>query len=116
MSDLFKIQINEEMERMIDSIRRVGAITPALARPLIDGGYELISGHWQLAACQLLGLETMPVIVRELSDDEAAIAMVDANLQRETILPSEKAFAYKNKIGGHQTSRKKFYTSYREAV
>lgn len=94
----FKIQNNEEMQRMIDSIRKVGAITPALARPLPDGGYELISGHRRLAACQVLGLETMPVIVREMSDDEAVIAMVDANLQREHILPSEKAFAYKMKL------------------
>ena len=93
----FKVQNNEEMERMIESIRKVGAITPALARPLPDGGYELISGHRRLAACQELGIETMPVIVREMSDDEAVIAMVDANLQRETILPSEKAFAYKMK-------------------
>ena len=93
----FKILNNEEMERMIESIRKVGAITPALARPLPEGGYELISGHRRLAACQVLGLETMPVIVREMSDDEAVIAMVDANLQRETILPSEKAFAYKMK-------------------
>ena len=82
---------------MIESIRKVGAITPALARPMPEGGYELISGHRRLAACQVLGLETMPVIVREMSDDEAVIAMVDANLQRETILPSEKAFAYKMK-------------------
>lgn len=94
----FKVQNNEEMERMIESIRKVGAITPALARPLRDGGYELISGHRRLAACQVLGIETMPVIVREMSDDEAVIAMVDANLQRETILPSEKAFAYKMKL------------------
>lgn len=94
----FKILNNEEMERMIESIRKVGAITPVLARPLPDGGYELISGHRRLAACQVLGIETMPVIVREMSDDEAVIAMVDANLQRETILPSEKAFAYKMKL------------------
>ena len=94
----FKVQNNEEMERMIESIRKVGAITPALARPLPDGGYELISGHRRLAACQVLGIETMPVIVREMSDDEAVIAMVDANLQRETILPSEKALAYKMKL------------------
>lgn len=94
----FKILNNEEMERMIESIRKVGAITPSLARPLPDGGYELISGHRRLAACQVLGIETMPVIVREMSDDEAVIAMVDANLQRETILPSEKAFAYKMKL------------------
>lgn len=94
----FKILNNEEMERMIESIRKVGTITPALARPLPDGGYELISGHRRLAACRVLGFETMPVIVREMSDDEAIIAMVDANLQRETILPSEKAFAYKMKL------------------
>ena len=94
----FKVQNNEEMERMIESIRKVGAITPALARPLPDGGYELISGHRRLAAWQVLGIETMPVIVREMSNDEAVIAMVDANLQRETILLSEKAFAYKMKL------------------
>lgn len=94
----FKILNNEEMGRMIESIRKVGTITPALARPLPDGGYELVSGHRRLAACQVLGIETMPVIVREMSDDEAVIAMVDANLQRETILPSEKAFAYKMKL------------------
>ena len=94
----FKVQNNEEMDRRSESIRKVGTITPALARPLPDGGYELISGHRRLAACQVLGIETMPVIVREMSDDEAVIAMVDANLQRETILPSEKAFAYKMKL------------------
>ena len=94
----FKIQSGEEMDRMIESIRKVGAITPALARPLEDGGFELISGHRRFAACQVLGLKTMPVIVREMTDDEAVIAMVDANLQRETILPSEKAFAYRMKL------------------
>lgn len=94
----FKIQSGEEMDKMIESIRKVGAITPALARPLGDGGFELISGHRRLAACQVLGLKTMPVIVREMTDDEAVIAMVDANLQRETILPSEKAFAYRMKL------------------
>ena len=93
----FKILNNEEMERMVESIRKVGAITPAIARPMPDGGYELISGHRRLAACQVLGIETMPVIIREMNDDEAVIAMVDANLQRETILPSEKAFTYKMK-------------------
>ena len=106
----FKIQSGEEMDRMIESIRKVGAITPALARPLEDGGFELISGHRRFAACQVLGLKTMPVIVREMTDDEAVIAMVDANLQRETILPSEKAFAYRMKLEaikhqGRSTSR-----------
>ena len=94
----FKIQNNEEMKRLIESIKKFGTITPALARPLPEGGYELISGHRRLAACQVLGIETMPVIIREMSDDEAVIAMVDANLQREHILPSEKAFAYKMKL------------------
>lgn len=94
----FKIQDDEEMERMIESVKTVGAITPALARPLPDGGYEVVSGHRRLAACQAAGLSTMPVIVRNLTDDEAVIAMVDANLQREHILPSEKAFAYKMKL------------------
>lgn len=94
----FKIQNDEEMKRLIESIQKFGTLTPALARPLPEGGYELISGHRRLAACQVLGIETMPVIIREMSDDEAVIAMVDANLQRETILPSEKAFAYKMKL------------------
>lgn len=94
----FKIQNNEEMKRLIESIKKFGTITPALARPLPEGGYELISGHRRLAACQVLGIETMPVIIRQMTDDEAVIAMVDANLQRETILPSEKAFAYKMKL------------------
>ena len=94
----FKIQNNEEMKRLIESIQKFGTLTPALARPMQDGGYELISGHRRLAACQVLGIETMPVIVREMSDDEADIAMVDANLQREHILLSEKAFAYKMKL------------------
>lgn len=93
----FKIQNDEEMERIVESIRKVGVLAPGLARPLEDGGYELVSGHRRLAACQKLELETMPVVVREMTDDEAVIAMVDANLQREHILPSEKAFAYKMK-------------------
>ena len=94
----FEIQNDEEMKRLIESIQKFGTLTPALARPLPDGGYELISGHRRLAACQVLGIETMPVIIREMNDDEAVIAMVDANLQREHILPSEKAFAYKMKL------------------
>lgn len=93
----FKIQNDDEMKRLMESIQKFGTLTPALARPLPEGGYELISGHRRLAACQVLGIEAMPVIVREMSDDEAVIAMVDANLQREHILPSEKAFAYKMK-------------------
>ena len=94
----FKVQNDAEMERIVESVRKVGVISPGLARPLEDGGYELVSGHRRLAACRQAGLETMPVLVREMSDDEAVIAMVDANLQREHVLPSEKAFAYKMKM------------------
>ena len=93
----FKVIGDEEMERLKDSIRESGVLIPALARPA-ENGYELISGHRRLAACRALGLSTMPVIVRNLTDEEAVIAMVDSNLQRETILPSEKAFAYKMKL------------------
>ena len=94
----FTVADNEEMAKIVESIGKVGTITPLLARPLPDGGYELISGHRRLEACRKLGLENIPVIVREMTDDEAVIAMVDANLQREHILPSEKAFAYKMKL------------------
>ena len=94
----FKVLNDDELKRMSESILAIGAITPALARPLPDGGYELISGHRRLAAYKLLGKETMPVIVREMTDDEAVIVMVDAKLQREKILPSERAFAYKMKL------------------
>lgn len=94
----FKVIKGEEMEKMIESVRQFGVITPAVARPLSGGKYEIVSGHRRLEACRKLGIETMPVVVREMTDDEAIIAMVDANLQRETILPSEKAFAYKMKL------------------
>ena len=94
----YKVADDEEMKQMIESIERVGTISPALARPLDNGKYELVSGHRRMAACKALGLETMPVIVRDMTDDEAVITMADANLQRETILPSEKAFAYKMKL------------------
>ena len=94
----FKVLNDDELKRMAESILTIGAITPALARPLPNGEYELISGHRRLAAYKLLGKETMPVIVREMTDDEAVIVMVDANLQREKILPSERAFAYKMKL------------------
>ena len=94
----FTVADNEDMAKIVESIGKVGTITPLLARPLPDGGYELISGHRRLEACRKLGLDTIPVIIREMTDDEAVIAMVDANLQREHILPSEKAFAYKMKL------------------
>ena len=93
----FKVIENEELNTLAQSIRESGVLVPALARPAGDR-YELISGHRRLAACKLLGLPTIPVIVRDLTDAEAIITMVDANLQREHILPSEKAFAYKMKM------------------
>ena len=93
----FRVKEDEEMEQLKKSIHESGVLVPALARPTEDG-YELISGHRRMAACAALGLETMPVIVRKLTDEEAVIAMVDSNLQREHLLPSEKAFAYKMKL------------------
>lgn len=93
----FKVKEDEEMTQLMRSIADAGVLSPALARPLPGGGYELISGHRRLAACKALGMGTMPVIIRDLTDEEAVITMVDSNLQREHILPSEKAFAYKMK-------------------
>ena len=92
----FKVMEDEEMERLKESIRESCVLIPALARPT-ENGYELISGHRRLAACRALGISAMPVIIRNLTDEEAIITMVDSNLQREHILPSEKAFAYKMK-------------------
>ena len=94
----FKVKNDAEMAELMKSIADAGVLSPALARPLPDGGYELISGHRRLAACKALGMDAMPVIVRDLTDEEAVITMVDSNLQREHILPSEKAFAYKMKM------------------
>ena len=94
----FKVKNDEEMTELMKSIADSGVLAPALARPKDGGGYELISGHRRLAACSALGMETMPVIIRNLTDEEAVITMVDSNLQREHILPSEKAFAYKMKL------------------
>ena len=93
----FKVKNDAEMAELMKSIADAGVLSPALARPREGGGYELISGHRRLAACKALGMDTMPVIVRTLADEEAVITMVDSNLQREHILPSEKAFAYKMK-------------------
>ena len=94
----FKVKNDAEMAELMKSIADAGVLSPALARPKEGGGYELISGHRRLAACKALGIDTMPVIVRKLTDEEAVITMVDSNLQREHILPSEKAFAYKMKM------------------
>lgn len=94
----FKVKDDEDMEKTVESIRQFGVLVPAIARPLEDGRYEIVSGHRRHHAAQLAGLETIPVIVRELDDDAATILMVDSNLQRENILPSERAYAYKMKL------------------
>ena len=94
----FKVIDNEEMLDTAESVKKYGVLVPAIARPRNEGGYELIAGHRRKRACELAEFETMPVIVRNLDDDAAIIIMVDSNLQRESILPSERAFAYKMKL------------------
>lgn len=94
----FKVKQDEAMAEMVESIRKYGVLVPALVRPKADGGYEMVAGHRRKFAATLAELSEIPCIVRDLTDDEATIIMVDSNLQRETILPSEKAFAYKMKL------------------
>lgn len=94
----FKVKQDEAMAEMVDSVKQYGVLVPALVRPKADGGYEMVAGHRRKCAATLAGITEMPCIVRNLTDDEATIIMVDSNLQRETILPSEKAFAYKMKL------------------
>ncbi|MGN0763144.1 MAG: ParB/RepB/Spo0J family partition protein [Aristaeellaceae bacterium] len=103
----FKVKDDDKMQETAESIREYGVLVPALARPRAGGGYELISGHRRKRGCELAGLTTMPVIVRELDDDAAVIVMVDSNIQRESLLPSERAFAYKMKLEAikHQGAR-----------
>ena len=94
----FKVKQDEAMAEMVDSVKQYGVLVPALVRPKADGGYEMVAGHRRKCAATLAGITEMPCIVSNLTDDEATIIMVDSNLQRETILPSEKAFAYKMKL------------------
>ena len=103
----FKVKDDESMMETADSIRQYGVLVPGIARPDPDGGYELVAGNRRHRGSELAGLETMPVIVRDLDDDEATIIMVDSNLQRESLLPSERAFAYKLKLEAmkHQGAR-----------
>ena len=103
----FRVVDDEAMQRTVESVAQFGVLAPALARPRPEGGYELVAGHRRMRASELAGLETMPVIVRQMDDDTATIAMVDSNLQRETLLPSERAFAYKMKMEAmkHQGER-----------
>ena len=104
----FRVVDDEEMQKTVESVKQYGVLTPAIARPDPDGGYEIISGHRRLRASELAGLETLPVIVRDMDDDTAVIFMVDSNLQRENILPSERAFAYRMKLEAikHQGERR----------
>ena len=103
----FRVVDDEAMQRTVESVAQFGVLAPALARPRLEGGYELVAGHRRMRASELAGLETMPVIIRQMDDDTATIAMVDSNLQRETLLPSERAFAYKMKMEAmkHQGER-----------
>ena len=103
----FKVLDDESMQRTVESVEQYGVLSPLIARPRPEGGYEIISGHRRQHAAQLAGLETLPVIVRQMDDDAAVLLMVDSNLQRETILPSERAFAYKMKLEAmkHQAGR-----------
>ena len=94
----FKVKQDEAMAEMVDSVKQYGVLVPALVRPKADGGYEMVAGHRRKCAAMMAGITEMPCIIRNLTDDEATIIMVDSNLQRETILPSEKAFAYKMKL------------------
>ena len=94
----FKVRMDEEMEQLVESVKERGVLSPVLVRPMPDGSYQMVSGHRRKRAAELAGLPTVPCIVRELTDDEAIIIMVDSNLQRERVLPSEKAFAYKLKL------------------
>ncbi len=94
----FKVRMDEEMEQMVESVRERGVLSPVLVRPMPDGSYQMVSGHRRKLASELAELPTVPCIVRELTDDEAIIIMVDSNLRRERVLPSEKAFAYKMKL------------------
>lgn len=103
----FRVASGEEMEQLKESIREYGVLSPLLVRPREDGRYEIVSGHRRKAACEALGITELPVLVRNMTDDEAVILMVDSNIQREHILPSEKAFAYKMKMEAikHQGKR-----------
>lgn len=112
----FKVLDDELMQQTIDSISQVGVLSPAVVRPDPSGGYEIISGHRRLYACEAAGLETMPVIVKDLTDDEAVIFMVDSNLQRENILPSERALAYKMKMEALKHQGKRDDLTFRQNV
>ena len=103
----FKVRDDQRMLDIVDSIREYGVLVPAIARPDPEGGYELISGHRRKRGCEMAGLQTMPVIIRDLDDDAAVLVMVDSNIQREELLPSERAFAYKMKLEAlkHQGAR-----------
>ena len=111
----FKVKLDEDMDALVESIKQCGVLTPVIARPHKDGGYEILSGHRRVKACELAGITDIPVVVKNLDDDTATILLVDSNLQREHILPSEKAFAYSMKneamkrTGGRRKSSQSDY-------
>ena len=119
----FKVKLDEDMDALVESIKQCGVLTPVIARPHKDGGYEILSGHRRVKACELAGIRDIPVVVKNLDDDTATILLVDSNLQREHILPSEKAFAYqmkleamKRKAGRPEKNYSQFGNNFNEAT
>lgn len=107
----FKVLLDNSMDELCESIQQYGVLSPIIVRPHSEGGYEVLSGHRRMKACELLGIEEVPVVIKDLDDDTAAILLVDSNLQRENILPSEKAFAYKLKLEALKHQGKKLETT-----
>ena len=112
----FKVLLDNSMDELCASIEQYGVLSPIIVRPHSEGGYEVLSGHRRMKACELLGVEEVPVVIKDLDDDTAAILLVDSNLQRENILPSEKAFAYKLKIEALKHQGKSLETTSRQFV
>jgi len=110
----FKVLLDNSMDELCASIEQYGVLSPIIVRPHSEGGYEVLSGHRRMKACELLGVEEVPVVIKDLDDDTAAILLVDSNLQRENILPSEKAFAYKLKLEALKHQGKKLETTSRQ--
>lgn len=112
----FKVLLDNSMDELCASIEQYGVLSPIIVRPHSEGGYEVLSGHRRMKACELLGVEEVPVVIKDLDDDTAAILLVDSNLQRENILPSEKAFAYKLKMEALKHQGKSLETTSRQFV
>ena len=110
----FKVLLDNSMDELCASIEQYGVLSPIIVRPHSEGGYEVLSGHRRMKACELLGIDEVPLVIKDLDDDTAAILLVDSNLQRENILPSEKAFAYKLKLEALKHQGKKLETTSRQ--